>query len=85
MGPVHTAEGDAFAIAMIIVMFSAFGVIGLILFTIFRSAAKRNREVDDLIEEVSEKPAVGKAPAGKTPAAKAGEPWEKDGDWWKKE
>ena len=80
MSPAHTAETDAFAIAMIVVMFSAFGVIALILITILRNAAKRNREVEELIEEVGKEEGKEKAPV-----AKSGEPWEKDGDWWKKE
>lgn len=79
MSPAHTAETDAFAIAMIVVMFSAFGVIALIVVTIFRNAAKRNREVEELIEEVGKEEEKEKAPV-----AKSREPWEKDGDWWKK-
>lgn len=54
MSPVPSAEGDAFAIAMIIVMFSAFGVIALIVFTIFRSAAKRSREMDEVSDKEGE-------------------------------
>lgn len=80
MPPPPTAEGDAFAIAMIIVMFSAFAVIALILFTIFRSGARRNREVEDLIDDTTRKKVSGK-PSGDA----TGEPWEKDEDWWKKE
>jgi heme/copper-type cytochrome/quinol oxidase subunit 2 len=47
MPPVHTAEGDAFALTMIIVLFSAFAVVALILFTIFRNAARRSRDLDE--------------------------------------
>ena len=80
MSPASTAETDAFAITMIVVMFSAFGVIALILVTILRNAAKRNREVEELIEESGKERSKEK-----TAAARAREPWEKDGDWWKKE
>ncbi len=80
MPPAHTAETDAFAIAMIVVMFSAFGVIALILITMFRNAAKRNKEVDELTDEVERE-----KPKEKAPVSKAREPWEKDGDWWKKD
>jgi len=79
MPPVHTAEGDAFALTMIVVLFSAFAVVALILFTIFRNAARRNREVEELIEDTTREDGGKKAPV-----VPAGEPWEKDGDWWKK-
>ena len=75
----HTNEGDAFAIAMIVVMFCGMGVIAMIGFTIFRNANRRNREVEDLIDETSPS-----KPKEKTPAGANKEPWEKDGDWWKK-
>jgi len=79
MTGVHTSEGDAFAIAMLAVMICGMGVVTLILVTILRNASKQNSEVDDLIEEAKEEESRGKTPAGKQK-----EPWEKDGDWWKK-
>ena len=79
MTGVHTSEGDAFAIAMLAVMICGMGVVALILITVLRNASKRNSDVDDLIEEAEEESRKEKAPAGKV-----SEPWEKDGDWWKK-
>lgn len=79
MGPVHTAEGDAFALAMILVMVCGMGVIAMIGFTIFRNAAKRNKDVEDLLDGVSSGKEKEKMPVG--PERKS---WEKDGDWWKK-
>lgn len=79
MGPVHTAEGDAFALAMIVVMVCGMGVIAMILFTIFRNAAKRNKDVEDLIDEASREDETPKTPVGASKKA-----WEKDADWWKK-
>lgn len=79
MPPGHSSEADAFAIAMIIVMVCGMGILALLAFTIFRNAAKRNREVEDLIDEVSDDDPKVKTPAGKNPEA-----WERDGDWWKK-
>lgn len=79
MGPVQTAEGDAFALVMLLVMVCGMGVLAMIAFTIFRNAAKRNREVEDFIDEVASAKEKAKMPAG--PEAKS---WEKDGDWWKK-
>ena len=77
----HTKEADAFAIAMIAVMACAFGVIALIAFTIFRNARKRNQEVADLLEEVSREETK---PRVTSKIEKKAEPWERDGDWWKK-
>ena len=74
-----TNEADGFAIAMIAVMACSFGFLGVLLATILRNATKRNREVEDLIEEVTREEPKEKAPAGKS-----AEPWERDGDWWKK-
>lgn len=48
MPPGPTAEGDAFALTMLVVLLSAFAVIALILFTIFRNAARRSREADEI-------------------------------------
>jgi hypothetical protein len=82
MMPAPSGESDGFAIAMIAVMSSAFGMIGLLIFGIVRSARKRDREVDDLVDEVSaptKKPPVAAAQPEKKPAA-----WEREGDWWKK-
>ncbi len=52
MGPIHTAEGDAFALAMIAVLVCGMGVVVMILFTIFRNAAKRSSDVDELSDDV---------------------------------
>lgn len=74
-----TSETDAFTIAMLAVMVCGLGVVVMLLVTILRNASKRNSEVDDLIDEVEEDEKKEKAVVGKT-----NEPWEKDGDWWKK-
>lgn len=79
MMPVHSNEADGFAIAMIVIMVLAFGVIGTIVFTIFRNARKRNRDVEELMDEVEREEKKTRTPGSK----KTGEPWERDGDWWK--
>lgn len=79
MPPGHSSESDAFALAMIVALVCGLGVLALLAFTIFRNAAKRNREVENLIDEVSREEPKEKAPAGQKP-----ESWERDGDWWKK-
>jgi hypothetical protein len=80
MNGVPSSEGDAFTIAMLVVMLCGLGMVVMLLVTILRNASKRNSEVDDLIDEVEREEKKEKAPVGKT-----SEPWEKDGDWWKKE
>jgi uncharacterized protein YpmB len=55
MPPGPTAEGDAFALTMLLVLLSAFAVVALILFTIFRNAAKRSREAEETaVDSVAE-------------------------------
>lgn len=75
----HLSASDGFVLAMLGMMFLSACVIALLIFCGLRNAARRNRHVDELLEEVSEKVPRQKA----TPAPKL-EPWEKDGDWWKK-
>ncbi|WAC21267.1 hypothetical protein OVA24_07705 [Luteolibacter sp. SL250] len=56
MPPGPTAEGDAFALTMLLVLLSAFVVVALILFTIFRNAAKRSREIEETaVDSANEK------------------------------
>ena len=80
MNGLPTSEGDAFTIAMLAVMVCGLGVVVMLLVTILRNASKRNADVEDLIDEVGKDEKKEKAPVGKTQ-----EPWEKDGDWWKKQ
>ena len=82
MMPPPSGESDAFALVMIAVMGCAFAMIALMIFGIIRSARKRNREVDELIDEVSAPPAK-KPPVAVQPENKP-EAWEREGDWWKK-
>ncbi len=91
--PGEYSAADAFALAMLCMMFLSMGVIALLFFTIGRSAGKRNAQVDELIDEVTNDAKDTKAPqatkdAGEEPAAAPGkavlEEWEKEPDWWKK-
>jgi len=75
-------ESDIFALSMFGVILLSFGVLLMLGFCMFRSAARRNRDVDNLIDEVAEDEratTVEKNPAGEMKR----ELWEKDGDWWK--
>lgn len=70
-------ESDAFAIAMLLVIFSGFGVLGLLLLSMRRHVARRDPHVDQLLEEL----AMEKR--DKTVVLPAPKAWEKEADWWK--
>lgn len=77
------SAADGFVFAMLTVMVLSLGIICALLLSMRRNAARRDRQIDDLLEELEEeekreKPA---APAPRDTATH--EPWEKDGDWWK--
>ncbi len=77
------SEVDGFAMSMVIILVLSFGVVALLLVSIFRSGKRRPDPVDELIEEVRRSQEPEKVPApSATPEPR--EPWEKDGDWWKK-
>jgi hypothetical protein len=77
MGIITAADG--FVLAMLGMMILSTGVIALLIFCGLRNAARRNRQVDELLEEVAEE--VRREKVARAPKP---EPWEKDGDWWKK-
>ncbi len=74
---------DGFVLAMIAMMVLSAGVIALLIFCGLRNAARRNREVDELLDEVNQEEEREKHAPAKSEAIKS-EPWERDGDWWKK-
>ncbi len=81
---IAVTEADGFALAMIAILMLSLGTVLGLLISILRHGSKRDREVEDLIDEVSrDETSSDPAPAGKTDPATR-EPWEKDGDWWKK-
>lgn len=61
-----TSESDAFALTMLAVVICGFGIVVLLLVTILRNASKRNREDDDLIDEVEKRGDDTNAAVGKT-------------------
>jgi hypothetical protein len=83
MSAVNLSASDGFVLAMLSMVFLSASVIALLIFCGLRNAARRNREVDDLLEEVDEEGRRKKhAPtSGAVPKSVS---WEKDGDWWKK-
>ena len=81
MTPDQFSAADGFVIAMLAMIFMSMGVVALLFVCMRRNAARRDLEVDDLLDEVEETEKRGKQPAPEAPPA---EPWERDGDWWKK-
>lgn len=77
------SDVDGFAMAMVLILVLSFGVVALLLVSIFRSGKRRHDPVEDLIEEVRREDDASKMPAS-TAASEQREPWEKDGDWWKR-
>ena len=64
------SDVDGLAMTMLAVLILSFGVVALLLWSIFRHGKRRDHEPE-------------KVPAPST-TPEAREPWEKDGDWWKK-
>ena len=78
-----TAAADGFVLVMLAMMFVSASVVALLIFCGLQNAARRDPQVDELIEEISEKPKPPKPTPARSETPKS-EPWEKDGDWWKK-
>lgn len=79
-----TAAVVGFAIAMLVVVFTSMGFIGMLLFSMKRNASRRDPQVDELLEEMEE--STRKADLARTHGDEVNqriEPWEREGDWWK--
>ena len=74
---------DAFALSMFGVIGLAMGTLLVLFLCMRREAARRDAQVDALLEEVErEERDAGRAVPGERGMAKS-QPWERDGDWWK--
>lgn len=77
------SDVDGLAMTMIVILTLSFGVVALLLWTIFRNGKRRDHEVEELLEEVRKSEEPRKVPSSAaTPETR--EPWEKESDWWKK-
>lgn len=77
------SAADAFVVAMLTMMALSLGIIGLLILCMRRNAAKRDRMVDELIEEAAEEEKRANQRTPTDDVAKT-EPWEREADWWKK-
>ncbi len=75
------SAADGFAIAMLGMVALSLGVIGVLFLCMRRNAARRNEQVDELLEEIAAEEKREAAHRTETPQR---EPWEKEGDWWKR-
>lgn len=78
---------DGFVLAMLGMMVLSGGVVATMIFCGLRNSARRDQQVDDLIDEVSRKPEPEKEPPApskaETPKPEP-EPWEREDQWWRK-
>lgn len=79
MGELVSNAADGFAIAMLGMILLSWTVLFSLFWTMHRQAAKRDREVDALLEELeaSDHPCPTPPRGPKRPA------WERNPDWWK--
>jgi hypothetical protein len=76
------SASDGLVITMLCAMALSLGVIGVLIFCMRRNARRRDRQVDELLEEVAAAEERDRHAASvEDPPGAA--PWERDGDWWK--
>jgi ABC-type lipoprotein release transport system permease subunit len=72
---------DAFAISMLAVIFTGFGVIALLFLSMARNGSRRDLELEKLMHDaVAENERQGQSLHPSRPAREA---WARDEDWWK--
>ena len=68
-------------ITLLAMMALSLSVVAGLFYCMRRNVARRDAQVDELLEEVADGERRKKQAI--RDAAKAPEPWERDGDWWK--
>lgn len=84
MEPEHLSAADGFVITMLVMMGISLGVLGVMVLCMRRNAARRDHQVDELLDEVAEAEASEKRAAAGGENPNPAEPWEREGDWWKR-
>lgn len=82
MTAVALAESDAFALSMLCVILLSLGTLFTLLCCMFRNVARRDPEVDRLIEELEEAERLSEIHPARAMDLPKRE-WEREGDWWK--
>jgi hypothetical protein len=78
MGALTSNPSDGFALMMAGVICLSWGLLLLLFWSMRRQAAKRDRAVDALLEEVRKRQRHHRPPPNRLE-----QPWERDPDWWK--
>lgn len=85
MTPDLSTAADSLTIAMLVmiaVIAVSLAMVASLFLFIRKSPSRRDRQVDQLLEEVAREEEQRKFPAPPKPPQP--EPWEKDVDWWKR-
>lgn len=82
MPPALLTAADSLTIAMLVMIALGLIMVASLFLFIRKSASRRDRQVEELLDEVSKEEQQGKFPAPPKPPQP--EPWEKDVDWWKR-
>ncbi len=77
------SASDGLVIAMLAMMVLSLGVLVVLVVCMRRNVAQRDRQVDELLEEIAENEKRSKSATAMGEKAPPAEPWERDGDWWK--
>ena len=83
MAAISLSAVDGLVLTMLAAMALSLGIIGVLVVCMRRNAARRDRQVDELLEEIAAEEEREKHAASANDPPKA-EPWERDGDWWKR-
>ena len=86
MNALSLTDSDKIAVSMLIIMFLALAVVGMLAYGIYRHTKAPRSAEDDLMDSVSTK--RGRSDTSRSKQKSKTEPskdWEKDGDWWKSE
>lgn len=78
-----SAEADAFALMMLVVIFFSLGMVAFLLWLMKVKAAQRDPHVDALLDELAETSEAQKNPHIDKTEQNPSMPWEKNADWWK--
>lgn len=74
---------DALALSMLAVLLASFGVVMMLFLNMARHASRRDPELEQLMEDADRLLESREAPVGSMETPR--EPWERDGDWWRRE
>jgi hypothetical protein len=78
---IQISAADGFAIAMLCVTFASMALLALLFLSMRIHVARRDPQVDALLEELENDEREEARLASPEPAPS--QPWERDADWWK--